>query len=176
MKIYTRKGDEGSTSLISGECVSKDNPRVEAYGTLDEANSALGVARAAGTHEFIGNAIEHIQNQLFKLGADLASSTGGTRIGENDIQWLEQEIDRMAGELPQLRNFILPGGTVTAANIHLARAICRRAERQTIALRCEVAVPANAVAYLNRLSDFLFTLARYENLLSGVPEEKWTAA
>lgn len=180
MKIYTRTGDDGSTSLFSGERVAKDALRVEAYGTVDELNSQLGLARASAPQALVEEYLVRLQNQLFTAGADLATSADSTRsrivrILDKDVAWLEQEIDRMTETLPPLRSFVLPGGTIPAAHIHVARTICRRAERQTIELSRREALGAILV-YLNRLSDFLFTLARYENFLAGVSEEKWIVA
>jgi cob(I)alamin adenosyltransferase len=176
MKIYTRTGDDGSTSLFSGERVSKASLRVEAYGTLDELNCAIGATRAASPAAPAERYLATIQDHLFSLGADLATSgkrQRSARIKPVEITWLETEIDRMASELPPLRNFILPGGSAPAAQIHLARAICRRAERAVVSLSQSEEINMDALRFLNRLSDFLFILARYENLLSGVTEEKW---
>jgi cob(I)alamin adenosyltransferase len=176
MKIYTRTGDDGSTSLFSGERVSKTSLRVEVCGALDELNCAIGATRAASPTAPAEKYLAKIQHHLFSLGADLATSekTRHTaRIRAVEITWLEIEIDRMAPELPPLRNFILPGGSAAAAHIHLARAICRRAERTVVNLSQSEEISKDAVRFLNRLSDFLFILARYENLLSGVTEEKW---
>ena len=176
MKIYTRTGDDGSTSLFSGERVPKTSLRVEACGTLDELNCAMGATRAASPTAQANDYLATIQRHLFSLGADLATS-GSTRheprINSPEITWLETEIDRMESELPPLRNFILPGGSPAAAQIHLARAICRRAERTVVSLSRSEDISENPLIFLNRLSDFLFVLARYENLLRGVTEEKW---
>jgi cob(I)alamin adenosyltransferase len=176
MKIYTRTGDDGSTSLFSGERVSKSSLRLEACGTLDELNCAIGAARAASPAAPAENYLATTQCHLFSLGADLATSgkrQRAARINPIEITWLETEIDRMASELPPLHNFILPGGSAAAAQIHLARAICRRAERAVVNLSQSEEIIKDAVRFLNRLSDFLFILARYENLLRGVVEEKW---
>jgi len=180
MKIYTRTGDDGSTSLFSGERVAKDALRVEAYGTVDELNSHLGLARASTPQALVEEYLVKLQNQLFVAGADLATTADSTRsrivrIEESGVLWLEQEIDLMTVELPPLRSFVLPGGTISAAHIHVARTICRRAERQVIELSRQETLGAILV-YLNRLSDFLFTLARYENFLAGVSEEKWSVS
>jgi cob(I)alamin adenosyltransferase len=176
MKIYTRSGDDGSTSLFSGERVSKASLRVEACGTLDELNCVIGATRAASPTAPTENYLAMIQHHLFSLGADLANSgkkQRRARIRPAEITWLETEIDRMASELQPLRNFILPGGSAAAAQIHLARAICRRAERTVANLSRSEEISKDALIFLNRLSDFLFILGRYENLLSGVTEEKW---
>jgi cob(I)alamin adenosyltransferase len=173
MKIYTRTGDDGTTGLFSGERVAKTDARVEAYGAVDELNSVLGVARASAPQPAVDMLLEAVQRQLFKLGADLATpgdSAKIARIGADESAWLEAEIDRMTAGLPALRNFILPGGTPAAAQIHVARAISRRCERE--ALRVE-GCRGDIVIYLNRLSDFLFTLARFENRLAGVSDAEW---
>jgi cob(I)alamin adenosyltransferase len=177
MKIYTRKGDDGFTSLWSGERVPKSSLRVEACGTLDELNCAIGTTRAASPTGLSENYLAAIQRRLFSLGADLAS-TGrrrpAARVGQLDVTWLEAQIDRMESELPPLKNFLLPGGSTAAAQMHLARAICRRTERMIVSLSNNEEINREILAFLNRLSDFLFVLARYENLVSGIPEEKWT--
>ena len=176
MKIYTRSGDDGSTSLFSGERVSKTSLRVEACGTLDELNCVIGATRAASPTAPTENYLATIQHHLFSLGADLATSGKRqcvARINPIEITWLETEIDRMASELPPLQNFIFPGGSAAAAQIHLARAVCRRAERAVVNLSQSEQISKSALIFLNRLSDFLFILARYENLRSGVTEEKW---
>ncbi len=176
MKIYTRTGDDGSTSLFSGERVSKTNLRVEACGALDELNCLIGAARAASPTPPAEAYLATIQGHLFSLGADLATSErkpGAPRITRGDVEWLETEIDRMVADLPPLRHFILPGGSASAAQIHLSRAVCRRAERVVVDLATGEELSRDALRFLNRLSDFLFTLARYENLLSGFPEPEW---
>ncbi len=176
MKIYTRKGDKGQTSLIGRSKVSKDSLRLEAYGTVDELNSVLGVARSlssdARTREILG----HVQQDLFVVGADLADVSGRKRAEINEKGWrkLEDEIDGLEADLQPLRNFILPGGTQSGSHIHLARTVCRRAERATVALQTSgEEVNADLLAYLNRLSDLLFVLARHENHVSGATEEIW---
>ncbi|MCY3833518.1 MAG: cob(I)yrinic acid a,c-diamide adenosyltransferase [Chloroflexi bacterium] len=180
MKIYTKSGDQGETSLFGGRRVPKRHLRVEAYGTIDEVNSVLGLARAAGASAQADQWLEEAQNQLFRLGSDLAAPPDVNanwlkRVSAEDIAWLESSIDRMTSELPPLKNFILPGGTPAAAHIHLARAVCRRAERLIAALsECED-IGAQALPYVNRLSDWLFTLARYENMQAGLSETLWNA-
>lgn len=177
MKIYTRTGDEGQTSLFSGERVSKADLRVQAYGAVDEMNSVFGAARAAGPAPEVDAALERLQNEAFQLGADLATSPTSSRkinrLSAGEAERLERGIDQMTAELPELRHFILPGGTPAAAQIHVARTICRRAERLAVTLG-EAANPA-VVIYLNRLSDYLFTLARFENRRKGIDEAKWIA-
>ena len=179
MKIYTKTGDTGETSLFGGGRVSKHHLRVEAYGTIDEVNSLLGLARSAGPSKQGDLWLEKGQNQLFHLGSDLATPLDAktdwiTRIAEREIVWLESTIDRMSDELAPLHNFILPGGSQVAAHLHVARAVCRRAERLITALgECEE-ISAHTLPYVNRLSDWLFTLARYENMKAGESESKWS--
>ncbi|KXK15684.1 MAG: ATP/cobalamin adenosyltransferase [Chloroflexi bacterium OLB15] len=180
MKIYTRTGDEGETSLFSGGRVRKDHLRVEAYGTVDELNSLLGLARAETLPDLAQQRLERIQNELFVIGADLATPMESSpawlkRLTMDVIEPLEIEIDEMTLELPALKNFILPGGTRAAATIHVARTVCRRAERLTIRLKSEESLNPAIIVYLNRLSDWLFTLARWINLRAGEPETRWTA-
>lgn len=179
MKIYTKTGDSGQTSLFGGGRVSKHHLRVEAYGTIDEVNSLLGLARAAGPSQQGDLWLEKVQNQLFHLGSDLATPLDAktdwiTRVTEQDIAWLETTIDRMSNELAPLSNFILPGGTPVAAHLHVARAVCRRAERLITALGEDESISEYALPYVNRLSDWLFTLARYENMQAGEAESKWS--
>ena len=170
-KIYTRTGDDGTTGLGSGERRRKDDLRVEAYGTVDEANAAIGLARlATAADPEIDAMLSAIQNDLFDLGADLATPPTDTpppyeplRISEAQVERLEYEIDRLNSDLAPLRSFVLPGGTPAAAALHLARTITRRAERLMVALKAEEPVGAPALKYVNRLSDFLFVAARYVN-------------
>jgi cob(I)alamin adenosyltransferase len=170
-KIYTRTGDDGTTGLGSGERRRKDDLRVEAYGTVDEANAAIGLARlATADDEELDRLLSAIQNDLFDLGADLATPPTDTpppyeplRIVEAQVDRLEREIDRLNADLSPLRSFVLPGGTSAAASLHLARTIARRAERLMVALAAEEPVGAPALKYMNRLSDFLFVAARYVN-------------
>ncbi len=174
MKIYTRTGDDGSTGLFSGERVAKNHPRIEACGAVDELNSHLGVAVSCQPAETVAEAIRRVQNDLFSLGADLASCVESSSAwSEAGVAWLEENIDRMTAELEPLRKFILPGGSPAAAQIHVARAVCRRAERRVLSLGAEETIPQAAKIYLNRLSDYLFTLGRYENHLRGIVEPKW---
>ena len=179
MKIYTKTGDKGNTSLFSGGRVPKHHIRVEAYGTIDELNAVLGIVRAAGTSRQAESWLHEVQQQLFHLGADLATpldakSEWVTRIDASQVQWLEATIDQMTDVLKPLSNFILPGGTVAAAQLHVARTVCRRAERLIVALQQESETSEYVIAYVNRLSDWLFTLARYVNAQSGEAEEKWS--
>ncbi len=167
-RIYTRGGDRGETSLGDGTRVPKEAARVAAYGSVDEANSAIGMARlhAAGEADAM---LARIQNDLFDLGADLCTPSGGAReekalrIAEAQVARLEREIDALNAELAPLDSFVLPGGTPAAAHLHLARAIVRRAERLTAALAAAEPVNGAALRYLNRLSDHLFVLARHAN-------------
>lgn len=179
MKIYTRTGDRGETSLFDNTRVSKADPRVEAYGDVDELNACLGAVRAAGVGPDVQAALEGIQKELFALGARLADPS--TRIAgrvtkaavtDDDIGWLEQVIDDLEAELPPLRQFILPGGSPAGALLHLARTICRRAERRVVALGPDAVEPI-IVIYLNRLSDLLFVMARAVNRRAAVPEVEW---
>jgi cob(I)alamin adenosyltransferase len=167
-RIYTRGGDQGETSLGDGSRVRKDALRVEAFGTVDEANAAIGLARlhAEGTADAM---LARIQNDLFDLGADLCTpeegrrAAGALRIAAAQVERLEHEIDAMNGELQPLDSFILPGGTPCGAALHLARTVTRRAERLVVALAAEASLNPEAVKYLNRLSDHLFVLSRWVN-------------
>ena len=182
MKIYTRTGDDGSTGLFGGGRVAKDDLRVQAYGSVDEANSVLGLARAAAAGRFgeVDGLLERLQSALFDLGAELACPRGSpasahlSPLTGRDVSELEAAIDRFSAELKPLTNFILPGGHPAGAALHLARAVTRRAERTVVALAREQEVNPQVLAYLNRLSDLLFTLARVVNLRAGVGEASWT--
>jgi cob(I)alamin adenosyltransferase len=179
MKIYTKTGDAGDTGLFGGPRVSKDDARVEAYGAVDELNAALGVARARGGDADLDALLAQAQDHLFALGAELATPPGAkarAAVPAIDAAWaaaLEQAIDRLEGELEPLRSFILPAGAPLAAELHLARAVCRRAERRVVALHRHERVAAEVLVYLNRLSDFLFVAARAANRRAGVPEAPW---
>lgn len=178
MKIYTRTGDRGETALFGGGRVPKQDLRVDAYGTIDELNAMLGLARALGASATTAARLNAVQNQLFHLGADLATPLEAKakwirRISEEEIVWLEESIDQLDAELEPLKNFILPGGTAAAAQLQVARAVCRRAERLIAGLAAREDIGAQVPAYVNRLSDWLFTLARYENKQAGEPEAKW---
>ena len=181
MKIYTRTGDAGETGLFGGARVSKDDPRVDAYGTVDELNACIGVARSLGASSHTDAALLEIQSDLFTLGAELACLPGKedklrvTPVGEADIARLEFWIDRSEAPLEPLKNFVLPGGCPCAAELHRARTVCRRAERRTLTAGRSSAVRPEVVIYLNRLSDLLFVLARYENHESGVSDVPWHA-
>ena len=178
MKIYTRGGDQGETSLFSGERVGKDDLRVEAYGTLDELNSMLGVASATCRDPQILELLHTLQDQLFVAGADLATLSTGRhqpkRIDENHWRGQERYIDDVEGRLPTLKHFVLPGGSAGSSFLQLARSICRRAERLMVKLdREEGEVNPDLLIYVNRLSDLLFVMARLENFSQGVPEVIW---
>ncbi len=182
MKIYTKTGDQGQTSLYGGERVDKDHLRIETFGTIDELNAELGVARAclasaATDYAEIDQLLGTIQNHLFDLGAELATSEpqakGTQLLGEEAIQQLEQAIDRFDGSLPTLTQFVLPGGTASAAQLHVARCVCRRSERSLARLIREATVRGVVMVYLNRLGDLLFVLARAANHLAGQPDVPW---
>ena len=167
------------TSLFSGGRVAKTDLRVESYGTVDELNSVLGVARAQKPSQSCDEWLEKVQNQLFHLGADLATPLDAqadwvVRMDAATITWLEETIDQMTETLPELKRFILPGGTPASAHIHVARTVCRRAERLVVALGQQESIGTHSLIYLNRLSDWLFTLARWENHQAGVEEARWS--
>ena len=178
MKIYTRTGDDGTTGLLGAGRVSKSAPRVEAYGAVDELNAQLGVARTLDAGGWLAAELAAIQAKLFNLGAELAA-TGpeslGTleRVGDADIHELERWIDRLDAELPPLASFVLPGGSPLAAQLHVARAVCRRAERRVVGLAQSDRVEGAPVRYLNRLADLLFVMARWCNRRAGVAETEW---
>ena len=179
MKIYTRTGDAGMTGLFGGGRVGKEAPEVEAYGSVDELNACLGVARAAlGPGELAG-VLERIQSDLLTLGAELGCARGKEErlqlelLGATDVERLERTIDMTEAGLEPLRSFILPGGSAGAASLHLARTVCRRAERRVLSARHHVPVRDVLVHYLNRLSDLLFVLARRANVAAGVADTVW---
>ena len=178
-RVYTRTGDDGTTGLGGGQRVPKDAPRIEAYGTVDELNSVLGVALAVGVNDTVAAALRTIQNDLFHLGSDLCileedkAKRPVPRIEERHVVALEQLMDRLSEELPPLENFVLPGGCPGAAHLHVARTVCRRAERLLVALARTEAIGPWTVKYVNRLSDALFVMARHENKRRGVPDVLW---
>jgi cob(I)alamin adenosyltransferase len=178
-RIYTRTGDEGMTGLGGGQRVAKDSRRVETYGTLDELNSQIGVALAGGLCERLAAELPQIQNELFDLGADLATPAESQArhpvptVEVRHIEKLEALIDELNDVVGPLANFLLPGGSAGAARLHVARTVCRRAERQATALAREDSIGANVLPYLNRLSDALFVMARFENHERGVSEPLW---
>jgi cob(I)alamin adenosyltransferase len=181
VRIYTKSGDAGQTSFLGGRRVSKDDTRVAAYGDIDELNSSIGIAVATDPVELEHELLIGVQKDLFCLGARLASPDpekltkllAKTTLQDARLTELESAIDRIDEELPDLSSFILPGGTAKSARLHYARSVCRRAERSVVALAKHEAVPAIALAYLNRLSDLLFVVARVTNHRSNVPDIKW---
>ncbi len=180
MKIYTRRGDSGQTDLMGGRRVAKDDARVGAYGTADELNAVLGYCVANSARDDTREGLIAIQGQLFDLGAVLATPDPATRekiglggVGDAEVEALEQQIDRTESELPELRSFILPGGTEAASSLHYARAVCRRLERDLVGLHGVEPLDEVVIRYVNRLSDLLFVLARAENARAGVEEQPW---
>ena len=179
MKIYTKAGDAGQTSLFGGGRIHKDDPRVETYGEVDELSAALGLARALGADPEIDRQLLRIQDELLCLGAELATppdSKARSALPALQPGWveeLERAMDGWQKDLPPLGEFLLPGGSRTAAALHLARTVCRRAERRAVALHRHSAVAPLVLVYLNRLSDFLFLAARLQAKREGVPETVW---
>ena len=179
MKIYTKTGDAGETALFDSSRVSKADARVDAYGEVDELNACLGAVRAAGLDADLTALVEAIQKELFALGARLAdpskriaSRVSKAAVEEADVERLEHAIDRLETELEPLRRFILPGGSMAGALLHVSRTVCRRAERRVVGLGPEAVEPV-VIVYLNRLSDLLFVMARAVNRRSRVPETEW---
>ena len=179
MKVYTRRGDKGETDLAGGGRVSKDALRVEAYGAVDELNAALGLAVVDASSELLPP-LEKIQHDLFEIGTVLATSPesrssvlAAAGVSDDDVDALEKSIDDAEADLPPLQNFILPGGCRVAAALHMARTVCRRAERRVVALDREEPLSGPTLRYLNRLSDLLFTWARWENARSGSGDVEW---
>lgn len=177
MKIYTKKGDSGETSLFGGTRVPKSNERIEAYGTVDELNSFVGLAASYDLSDAGTKYLRKVQELLFILGADLATPASSTtridRISDDDVTFLENAIDQLEDDLEPLKNFILPGGSQAGATLHAARTICRRAERASVACAEVEDISEECIKFLNRLSDFLFVVARHENKQAGVREETW---
>ena len=185
MKLYTKRGDDGSTDLFGGARVLKESLRVEAYGTVDEVNSFVGYARAACRHEELSIVLATLQNRLFEAGADLstprpaagdADKAAMPRIGEEHVREAEAMIDKLCEPLPPMRHFILPGGSELSARLHLARTASRRAERLCLALSRREVLGPDLLIYLNRLSDLFFAMARRANQLEGVEDVPWTGA
>ena len=177
MKIYTRTGDGGATTLFDGTRIAKSDPRVDAYGEVDEANAMIGLARAAGPGADIEDMLVQVQRDLLAIGSRLAdpaeriaSRVTKVALGADDVTRLEGWIDGFEADLPRLRRFVLPGGTPAAAALHLARTVCRRAERRMVALGI---LEVEFLAYMNRLSDLLFVMARIVNRRAGVAEAEW---
>ncbi len=179
VRIYTRTGDKGETSLLSGKRVKKSDNRVSAYGEVDELNSCLGLVIAVTDIPEIKVVLTRIQNELFILGAELAtedvknSERLTSRISEEHVRRIESEIDSYGQSLPQLKEFILPGGCLPSSALHIARAVCRRAERSIVVLADDGLVSSQVIAYVNRLSDLLFVLARFVNCKMGWEESTW---
>lgn len=180
MKIYTRTGDDGTTGLIGGSRVKKHNIRLEAYGTIDELNSYIGLIRSIQTDEHADKVLEIIQNKLFVIGANLATDDSIDLIKKQlpckkaDIELLEKEMDEMNNSLPELRNFILPGGCQASSFCHVARTVCRRAERRIVELAENKEVDQHLIKFINRLSDYLFVLSRKVTLDQKAPEILWS--
>jgi cob(I)alamin adenosyltransferase len=178
VKIYTKTGDDGSTSLFGGRRLSKSSPRIAAYGTVDELNSVIGLCRAHGTDAGTDAFLARVQSDLFRVGAELASpspsaESGYRPVGDGDVRDLEASIDAMSGKLEPIRHFILPGGSPAAAAAHVARSVCRRAERMIVALAVEGGVRSALIVYMNRLSDALFVAARTINAGAKIPDVPW---
>lgn len=185
-RVYTRQGDSGDTSLAGGQRVPKDGPRIGAYGTVDELNSFVGVARATIEEMAVdkpeiatlGAILLRVQHELFNLGSILATLPEDVhpkqaRVTDADVTELEHEMDEMGAELPRLRSFVLPGGCRLNAELHVCRTVCRRAEREAISLARQEKVPSEAVRYLNRLSDAFFVWSRWASHIAGAPEILW---
>lgn len=181
-RIYTRGGDTGETSLVGGQRVAKDAPRIEVFGTVDELNAVVGLAAVSSAEDArlapLAGILRRVQHELFNLGSILATLPEDVhpqqpRVTPAEVAQLEREIDAMNADLPALRSFVLPGGTRLNAELHVARTICRRAERLLVALAREESVPPDAIRYLNRLSDALFVWSRWVNHALGVPEVLW---
>ncbi len=180
MKIYTKTGDKGETGLFGGERVSKNNLRLNAYGSIDELNSFLGFAVIEVKNNEIKNTLKDLQNKLFVLGSDLATPETEknaklkiTRLPDSYITDTEKAIDNFEAQLDELKNFILPGGSKGSAILHICRTISRRAEREVVALKNTEHIGENIVIFLNRLSDLFFVLSRFENKYSNIPDTKW---
>jgi cob(I)alamin adenosyltransferase len=180
-RVYTRTGDDGTTGLGGGQRVPKDSLRIETYGTVDELSSEIGVAIALGLVPRLAETLLRVQNELFNVGSDLCILEEDKVkmpvpvVEARHVEALERLMDELSEELPYLDNFILPGGSSGAAQLHVARTVCRRAERLAVGLAREEPVGAYVVSYLNRLSDALFVMARYENLKRGIPDVLWNS-
>ncbi len=181
-KIYTKTGDKGNTSLIGGVRVSKSHIRIESYGTVDELNSYLGMVNDMCSNKEINESLREIQDRLFTIGSILATNPDKEvkmklpDLHEGDVEWLEKEIDKMNEVLPEMRSFILPGGNLASSACHVARCICRRGERICVSMQeHNEHIPPLVIQYLNRLSDYLFELARYISHINNAPEIPWRA-
>lgn len=177
MKIYTRKGDTGDTALFGGSKTKKSNIRIHAYGTVDELNSTLGMVLSYSISKIGKEILNQVQHDLFVVGAMLATpnpeNSKINEVGEQEVKQMEEWIDTLETDLEPLKSFILPGGSGAGSTLHLARTVCRRAERESVELSQNEAIPESVIMYLNRLSDLLFVLARYENKHQGVEETPW---
>jgi cob(I)alamin adenosyltransferase len=180
MKIYTKGGDKGETGLFGGDRITKNSERIEAYGTIDELNSFIGLTITEVKSEDIKNLLQTIQNRLFTVGSDLATLLNEKnqkhnirRVPKEFFEETEKQIDKFDEQLKPLQNFIIPGGTKSAALLNICRTICRRAERRVVALNESTGIGDNIIIFLNRLSDLFFVLARYENMISGIPDTIW---
>ncbi len=180
MKIYTKTGDKGETGLFGGERVSKHSTRLDAYGTIDELNSFIGLTITEVTNQEIKNILNSLQNKLFVVGSDLATpeteknkKLNIVRTPKSFIDETEKDIDKFDSQLDELKNFILPGGSKGAALLHICRTVSRRAEREIVALKSTEEIGNNIVIFLNRLSDLFFVLSRFENKYSNIPDTKW---
>jgi len=180
MKIYTKTGDKGETSLFGGERVKKSAQRLKAYGTIDELNSFIGLTVVETDDKSVNELLQKIQNDLFSLGADLATPENEKtkklnifRVDKNFISHIEEYIDKFQKDLDELKSFILPGGTKSASLLHVCRAVCRRSEREIVELDKTEKINKNIIVYLNRLSDLFFVLSRYENKIAGKPDIIW---
>jgi cob(I)alamin adenosyltransferase len=182
MKTYTRRGDSGQTSIWGGRSLSKDHTRMEAIGAVDECNAAIGSALASGLPEAVASILRMVQGRLFIVGTELmapdytGSGSNLPRLADDDITGLEAAIDSLEHALPELQNFIVPGGSVSGAALHVARGACRRAERTVATLSRTEGTAGVVLAYLNRLADLLFVAARYANHAAGVPDVLWSGA
>ncbi|MEM1107259.1 MAG: cob(I)yrinic acid a,c-diamide adenosyltransferase [Planctomycetota bacterium] len=189
MKLYTKRGDAGLTDLYGGQRIGKHSLRVEAYGTVDELNSVIGLANAGSVPDEIAEPLVSIQSRLFEIGADLATPHGELdedgnetersstvpRVGDDQITELEKWIDAVCEPVPPMKHFVLPGGTELAARLHVGRTVCRRAERLCVELATVESIGDHVIVYLNRLSDLLFAMARRANQLEGVDDIPWIA-
>jgi cob(I)alamin adenosyltransferase len=180
LKIYTKTGDTGETALIGGTKVPKSHIRIETYGTVDELNSYIGFCGDQLTHETSRLSLKEIQDRLFTIGSSLACDPDREPLmkipdlKESDIEWLEKEIDSMNDQMPRMTSFILPGGHMSVSSLHIARCVCRRAERLCVQMQQEqLFIEPRVIKYLNRLSDYLFVLSRFTAHLTGVPEIPW---
>ncbi len=179
IKIYTKTGDDGTTGLVGGSRVKKYDLRLESYGTVDELNATIGMLRSMDTGDEIRELLVFIQNKLFNIGSRLASDekgdsfTANLAIKKDDVVVLEKAIDRFEQELPELKQFILPGGNMLVAQCHIARTVCRRAERRIVEFSENQTVDQELIKFMNRLSDFLFVLARFVGIKKGVSETPW---